>query len=50
MSLMAAVMDYFQQNKVEYQPESLYYDVAKCIGRYFLSTRLDLKYIGIEVS
>ena len=30
---MASVMDYFQKNSIEYQPESLYYDVAKCIGQ-----------------
>ena len=32
MSLIAAVMDYFMENNIEYQPESLYHDVAKCIG------------------
>ena len=32
MSLIAAVMDYFLENNIEYQPESLYYDVSKCIG------------------
>eukprot|EP00092_Neocalanus_flemingeri_P070785 GFUD01086912.1.p1 GENE.GFUD01086912.1~~GFUD01086912.1.p1 ORF type:complete len:506 (+),score=165.74 GFUD01086912.1:97-1614(+) len=32
MSLMAAVMDYFMRHNLEYQPESLYYDVSTCIG------------------
>ncbi|XP_023340841.1 5'-nucleotidase domain-containing protein 3 isoform X2 [Eurytemora carolleeae] len=32
MSLMAAVMDYFHTCEIEYQPESLYYDISKCIG------------------
>ena len=32
MSLMATVMDYFMKNNLEYQPESLYYDVSTCIG------------------
>jgi len=32
MSLMASVMELFLLHNIEYQPESLYYDVAKCIG------------------
>jgi len=32
MSLLAAVVDYFLNNGIEYQPESLYYDISKCIG------------------
>jgi len=32
MSLMASVMDLFKDNDIEYQPESLYYDISKCIG------------------
>jgi len=31
-SLMAGVMDYFHGNGLEYQPESLHYDVSRCIG------------------
>ncbi len=33
MSLMASVMDLFKDNDIEYQPESLYYDISKCIGK-----------------
>ena len=36
MSLMAAVMDYFHTCNIEYQPESLYYDISKCIGQYYI--------------
>ena len=36
MSLMAAVMDYFHTCEIEYQPESLYYDISKCIGQYYI--------------
>ena len=32
MSLMAVVMDYFMKHSLEYQPESLYYDVSTSIG------------------
>ena len=32
MSLMASVMELFHHDNIEYQPESLYYDVSKCIG------------------
>jgi hypothetical protein len=32
MSLIASVMDFFLENDIEYQPESLYFDVSKCIG------------------
>ena len=32
MFLMAAVMDYFMKHSLEYQPESLYYDVSTSIG------------------
>jgi len=32
MSLMAGVMDYFLKHNLEYQPESLYYDVSTCVG------------------
>jgi len=33
MSLIAGLTDYFQSHHLDYQPESLYHDVAKCIGR-----------------
>ena len=33
---MAAVMDHFAENGIEYQPESLYYDISKCIGKPFI--------------
>jgi hypothetical protein len=33
MSLMASVMDLFKESNIEYQPESLYYDISKCIGK-----------------
>ena len=32
MSLMAVVMDYFMKHSLEYQPESLYYDVSTSKG------------------
>jgi len=32
MSLMASVMDLFRESEIQYQPESLYYDISKCIG------------------
>ena len=32
MSLIAGLTDYFQSHKLEYEPESLYHDVAKSIG------------------
>ena len=32
MSLMAALMDYFMKHSLEYQPESLYYNVSTSIG------------------
>ena len=34
MSLMASVMDLFMENDIQYQPESLYYDISKCIGGF----------------
>jgi len=32
MSLIAGLTDYFQSHHLDYEPESLYHDVAKCIG------------------
>jgi len=32
MSLIAVVMEYFMKRSLEYQPESLYYDVSTSIG------------------
>ena len=29
-------MDYFHTCEIEYQPESLYYDISKCIGQYYI--------------
>ena len=37
MSLMASVMDLFRENEIQYQPESLYYDISKCIGEIYNS-------------
>jgi len=30
MSLIAAIMDYFHEQDIEYQPESLFHDVSMC--------------------
>jgi len=32
MSLIASVTDYLQYQKLDYEPESLYHDISKCIG------------------
>ena len=41
MSLMAAVMDYFMKHSLEYQPESLYYDVFTSIGAAHATFHID---------
>ena len=41
MSLMASVMDLFRENEIQYQPESLYYDISKCIGEIYHSRKTE---------
>lgn len=43
MSLMAEVIDYFHAMGLAYEPESLYYDVNKCIGAAHASFHSETK-------
>ena len=45
MSLIAGVQDYFISHGLEYQPESLHYDVSTCIGELLLSSLIEAEIV-----
>ena len=46
MSLIAVVMEYFMKHSLEYQPESLYYDVSTSIGGFNMVSQLKRKFVN----
>ena len=48
MSLIAVVMEYFIKSGLEYQPESLYYDVSTSIGGFNMVSQLKRKFVNFQ--